>query len=246
MRATGSTTNQRDTPQHHPNRMRSVAGIALAVIGTAALLGLTQAIGQQTAEELGRYLLYQVAGLAVAALVVGGVVLLTGRRPAFLRWGRLAAPARPIPVLGIKPTETWRTVGITFAVIISAVTAVFLFLGYRSQVGGVGWSSWLLALAVAVPLSLTNALTEELITRWAIVESMHGPWARYAPGVSALVFGSVHWFGIPGGPVGALMAGFLGWLLARSIQDTRGIGWAWIIHVCQDILIFTTTLALFV
>lgn len=42
------------------------------------------------------------------------------------------------------------------------------------------------------------------------------------------------------------MAGFLGWLMARSIQDIRGIGWAWIIHVCQDILVFTTTLALFV
>ncbi len=51
---------------------------------------------------------------------------------------------------------------------------MFLFLGYCSQLGGVGWSSWLLALAVAIPLSLTNALTEELITRRAIVESMRG------------------------------------------------------------------------
>lgn len=237
---------QLETPQNHTVPMRRLMGVALAMIGTAALLALTLAIGQQTANDLGRYVLYQAAGLAVAALVVGGVVLLKGRRPEFLRWGRLGDPARPIAVLGVKATDTWRTVGVTFAVIISAVTAMFLFLGYRSQVGGVGWSSWLLALAIAVPLSLTNALTEELITRWAVVESMTGGWARYAPWVSALLFGSVHWFGIPGGPIGALMAGFLGWLMARSIQDVRGIGWAWIIHVCQDILVFTTTLALFV
>ncbi len=232
--------------QHHRPSPRGLVGVAIAVIGTAALLALTLAIGQQTAHDLGRYVLYQAAGLAIAALVTVGVVLITGRRPEFLRWGRLGAPTRPITLLQVKATDNWRTVGITFTVIISAVTAVFLFLGYRSQLGAVSWNSWLLALAIAVPLSVTNALTEELITRWAIVESLSGAWARLAPWVSALVFGSVHWFGVPGGPIGALMAGFLGWLLARSIQDVRGIGWAWIIHVCQDVLIFTTTLALFV
>lgn len=78
-----------------------------------------------------------------------------------------------------------------------------------------------------------------------MVASLTGRWAAAAPWASALIFGSVHWFGIPGGPVGAVMAGFLGWLLARSIQDTRGIGWAWIVHFCQDVLIFTVTIALF-
>ena len=71
-------------------------------------------------------------------------------------------------------------------------------------------------------------------------------WARFGPLASAVLFGAIHWFGIPGGPVGALMAGFLGWVLARSILDTRGIGWAWFIHFCQDVLIFTATLVLFV
>lgn len=41
------------------------------------------------------------------------------------------------------------------------------------------------------------------------------------------------------------MAGFLAWLLARAIQDTGGIGWAWMIHFSQDVLIFTVTIALF-
>ena len=73
-----------------------------------------------------------------------------------------------------------------------------------------------------------------------------GPVGPVRAWASALLFGGVHWFGIPGGPIGALMAGFLAWLLTRSIQDTKGIGWAWIIHFCQDMLIFTVTIALFV
>lgn len=98
-------------------------------------------------------------------------------------------------------------------------------------------------MALAVPLSASNALVEELVTRWAIVESLRDAWA---PWVSAAVFGGVHYLGVPGGPVGALMAAFLGWLLARSIRDTRGVGWAWIIHACQDMLIFPVTIALFI
>lgn len=227
-------------------RLRSVVGVAVAVLGTWGLLALSRAVGQQVSQDLRLHFVYQALALLIAGLVVGGVVLLKGGRPSFLRWGELSAAARPVKVLDIKPTDSWRKIGITFAVIISAVTAGYLFLAYGAQLGGIGWRSWLFALAVAIPLSATNALTEELITRWAIVESLDGQWARYAPWVAALVFGSVHWFGIPGGPIGALMAGFLGWLTARSIQDIRGIGWAWIIHFCQDVLIFTVTLALFV
>ncbi|MBU3994323.1 MAG: CPBP family intramembrane metalloprotease [Actinobacteria bacterium] len=223
---------------------RRLAGVALAVLGTAALLALTTGIGQQRAESIGRYFVYQGAGLAVAALVVVGVGLLNGR--AHLRWGSLAAPSRQVRALGTKAGESWRRIGITFTLIISAVTGLFLFIAYRDQLGGIAPASWLLALAIAIPLSATNSLTEELITRWAVVESLPGSWARVAPWASAAIFGGVHVFGIPGGPTGALMAGFLGWLLARSIQDTRGIGWAWIVHFCQDILIFTVTLVLFV
>lgn len=55
--------------------------------------------------------------------------------------------------------------------------------------------------------------------------------------MSALVFGLPHYFGTPGGVVGSLMAGFLGWLLAKSIQETGGIFWAWLIHFIQDVVI---------
>ena len=34
------------------------------------------------------------------------------------------------------------------------------------------------------------------------------------------------------------MAGFLGWLLAKSVAETQGVFWAWFIHFQQDVLIF--------
>ncbi|NUQ25067.1 MAG: hypothetical protein HUU34_14055 [Saprospiraceae bacterium] len=54
---------------------------------------------------------------------------------------------------------------------------------------------------------------------------------------SAAIFGGIYYFGTPGGPLGLLMAGFLGWLLAKSLVETRGFGWAWSIHFLQDVVI---------
>ena len=225
-------------------RVRSLCGVLTAILGTLALLALTFLIGQQTGESLGHYVLYQVAGLVVAVIVVVVVRVATGvGSPS---WGSMAAPSRAVRALGIGPSESWRAVGRNFTIVISLVTAGFLALSYGTELAAISLTSWLLALLVAVPLSATNALTEELVTRWAVVASLSDSWPRLAPWASAAVFGSVHWFGIPGGPMGAAMAGFLGWLLARSIQDTRGIGWAWIVHFSQDVLIFTVTIALFI
>jgi hypothetical protein len=35
------------------------------------------------------------------------------------------------------------------------------------------------------------------------------------------------------------MAGFAGWIWARRMIDTRGGVWAFLIHMAQDIVIFT-------
>jgi hypothetical protein len=42
------------------------------------------------------------------------------------------------------------------------------------------------------------------------------------------------------------MAGFLGWLLARSVVDTQGMFWAWFLHFLQDVVIFTAMILLMV
>lgn len=109
-----------------------------------------------------------------------------------------------------------------------------LIRGRRLQENSLRFFLW-----VAV-LALMNAFTEEMITRFSVVALLDNliplPYVYLA---SALLFGSVHYFGMPGKIPGVLMAGFLGWLLAKSIGETQGFFWAWLIHFLQDVIIFT-------
>ena len=50
--------------------------------------------------------------------------------------------------------------------------------------------------------------------------------------------------GHPGGPLGALLAGILGWLAATATIQTGGIAWAWSLHVILDVVILTVVLAI--
>jgi hypothetical protein len=89
-------------------------------------------------------------------------------------------------------------------------------------------------------LAAMNAFTEEAITRLSVVTAFDGILQRQKIYIlSAVIFGIPHFFGVPGGIFGSLMAGFLGWLLAKSIAETEGVFWAWFIHFLQDVIIFS-------
>ena len=227
-------------------KKQAIGSFTLALIGTAALLTLTRVIGQQQQNNIWLYGVYQAITLAVAFVVIILMRVLKGGQLNYLQQGDLKASTQPIPLLAVKKTDNWRNTGITFALITAVATGAYLFFAYRAQLAGVELSGWLLALVVGIPLALTNSFTEGIVTRWTIAEGFTGSLSPYAPWVSALIFGIVHYFGIPGGWAGSLMAGFLAWLLVRSIQDTRGIAWSWFIHFCLDVLIFTVTIALFI
>ena len=47
-----------------------------------------------------------------------------------------------------------------------------------------------------------------------------------------------HYFGTPSGIFGVVMSGLMGWLLAKSVIETRGLAWALLIHFLQDVVIF--------
>jgi membrane protease YdiL (CAAX protease family) len=94
-----------------------------------------------------------------------------------------------------------------------------------------------------VPLVLlfaaTNAWTEEILSRFVIVAGLHDQLKPVAIcWISAIIFGTPHFFGTPSGVVGAIMAGLLGWVLAKSVLETRSLGWALFIHFLQDVVIF--------
>jgi hypothetical protein len=157
----------------------------------------------------------------------------------FFRLGDLAAPATRVRWMGIREGASWRSVGASFALVLTFGTGLFMA-GAVSRMGGGIDSRFCALFALAVLMAVTNAWSEEMTARLTIVAGLHG---KAAPArinwISAAVFGPPHYFGMPGGPLGVLMAGFMGWLLAKSVQETRGLLWAWFLHFVQDVVIFT-------
>jgi len=57
--------------------------------------------------------------------------------------------------------------------------------------------------------------------------------------LTAAYFGLAHFFGVPYGAVGVIMAFVLGYILSKAMLETKGFFWPWFIHFWQDVAIFT-------
>lgn len=156
----------------------------------------------------------------------------------FLRIGNIQAQTEPVAWLGIKPTETWKAVGTRYALFISLGTLVFLVIaGQPSLEMALRAIPFLPAVLIC---AAANAFNEEMTYKasfLSVLEDTVGK--KQGLLLMAAFFGIFHFYGIPYGVIGVLMATFLGWLLGKSLLETRGIFWAWLIHFLQDVLIFT-------
>lgn len=224
---------------------------ALALVGVLGLIALSQNIEQFTwaqvsaSEAVNQRISYQGLGLALTLVYL---VIVYGLRPqAFRRYARpgdLNAPAGAVPWMGIRSGERWVQVGATLAFFVTASTAAYLYFNLI-QPNGITLETLLSWVPLALALSASNAFIEEALTRFGVVVGLDGVVSpRTIALVSALIFGIPHVFGVPGGPVGAVMAGVLGWILARSVLETRGVFWAWLLHALQDVVIFATLLSI--
>lgn len=229
--------------------LRRWVAFGLAIVGTVALVTLhafPSVVGltpfQVTGEgEIDRLITYQLVALTMCVIIATLTVrLIPDTFRQYFRLGNLVAPADPVSVLGIRAGDSWRRIGARFAVIISLVTAAVVLL---PVVAGDGVSLGPTQVALILGLSASNAFVEEYLVRFQVVASLAGtmPPGRIAI-VSGLLFGSAHYLGVPGGAAGVVLAGFLGWFLARSVLETRGMGWAWLIHFVQDVIIFSAIL----
>lgn len=173
-------------------------------------------------------------------------ILVTGLQTNFssiklLNVWKLDGPVKSEPWLGITKNnkDTWKKVGLVFTIIISAVTAVVIYFQVIT-VGTVNTLTVPIFLFILL-LALLNSFVEEVIFRHtftAVVE--HTETSPYiSQGLSALSFGVVHYFGVPSGIPGVLMAAFFGWILSKSIHETKGFFWAWLIHFLQDVIIMS-------
>lgn len=156
----------------------------------------------------------------------------------FLVMGDVKAPVEPVKLLGIKEGEHWNKLGRNFSVIISSGTLAFLVIAGRPPLDMlVRALPFLPAIFLAAML---NAFNEEITYKasfLSVLENVVGK--QQALWLMAAYFGIGHFYGVPYGVIGVMLAGFLGWFLGKSMLETRGLWWAWFIHFWQDVLIFS-------
>ena len=183
---------------------------------------------------------FQSLQLILAAVVLGLVYLLNPQNfQTFFRVGDANVHISKIAWLGVTGQETWLEIALTLGFFITVATGVFMFLQLKKA--GVDYRFLLFSLLWSIPFSVANAFSEEAIFRMGIVSPLFGVLSTSVILLlSGVIFGAPHYFGQPSGVVGALMAGFLGWLLAMSLVETQGFLIAWAIHFAQDVVIITS------
>jgi hypothetical protein len=176
--------------------------------------------------------------LVVTLAMVAVLFALHRDRHAFyLAKGELAAPAAPIRWMGVAPGTRWSTLGPILAAAITAGTLAFLVLSGTPSVGDLARVAPLLP--VVLLAAALNAFNEEVTYKASLLSVLVGPvGSRDALRMVAAFFGLGHFYGVPYGVIGVILAWFLGWILARSMLETRGLAWAWFIHFLQDVAIF--------
>lgn len=154
----------------------------------------------------------------------------------YLATGDVNAVAEKMALFGIQQGDRWMQTGLSLCVVITLVTSIFMYFQLRQQ--AIKWNLLFSGMGWVLLFALTNALGEELIYRVGIVVPLKGllaPVVIYS--ISAVLFGIPHYWGIPSGVIGAFLAGILGYVLAKSVDETQGIFWAWTIHFLQDVVI---------
>jgi hypothetical protein len=190
----------------------------------------------------------QVLRMTVTLVMLAGLMIIKKKREAFyLVKGDLAATADPIPLI-MKQPASWRVLGRELSLWISLGTLTFLLiaafpsLSAQFQQGTLGGmlSQMLVLMPFVLLMAAMNAFSEELTYKASFLSVLENPVGkRQALLLMAAFFGLGHYYGVPYGIIGVLMAGFLGWLLGKSMLETRGFAWAWFIHFLQDVLIFS-------
>ena len=162
-----------------------------------------------------------------------------GRRELFLVRGDPSAPAQPTRLLlGIvKEPKPWNRVVREWLPAYVIIAAVVVGIQVRPDVSQI--TRALIFLPAIVITAAINAFAEEFMFRSMLLSRLKpvlGP--QQAILMTSGLFGLLHYFGAPGGPFGVLLAGYLGWIAAKSMIETRGFVWAFSIHFIGDFIIY--------
>jgi membrane protease YdiL (CAAX protease family) len=161
--------------------------------------------------------------LTLSGIVLMGPTLIGSgmtRRDLFLCRGNLAAPAQPIPFLGLRKPIPWTVLGPALAVVFGMAISLFMYFAVRPDFTTSGrivrFLPWILSLAAL------NAANEEFQFRNLLLAHLRKVVSpSEAMLLTAALFGLGHYYGQPYGPIGVVMAGFAGWIWARSMIEKR-------------------------
>ncbi|MDF1539384.1 MAG: CPBP family intramembrane metalloprotease [Candidatus Thorarchaeota archaeon] len=172
-------------------------------------------------------------------------LVVTGRKREdfYLIKGQIDANVEPSRLIGVKEPEPWTKTGKIFAIVFVVFTVVFLVMANQPTVeqlvGG------LVLLPVAALIAIMNAFNEEFTLRAAPLSELEpGVGKAQALMITSVYFGLGHFYGIPNGIIGVGLSAFLGYFLGKSMLETKGFFWAWIIHFLPDLFIFYFLLVL--
>ena len=185
-----------------------------------------------------------VRGAVVQALVFIPTLLLIGlgvgrrsRGELRLTWRGGSAIANPDLISLGRPTR-WTVLGPVWAVLISVGTLTAML--FALPPGPDALATLPPALPIVMLLAATNTFNEEFQFRNVPLALLPGLFAKMpALLMTAAVFGLEHFYGNPPGASGVVLAGFLGYVMAKSIVETGSSRWVWIIHWLQDVIIFS-------
>ena len=187
----------------------------------------------------GYHLGFQMVGLGEVLVMVALLFLLKRRRQEFfMQIGEIKAPVQPVRWLGVGQGTLWSGFGWVFSLIAAGGTLLYVIIA--------GWP-YLNRTLVVLPLlplillvAALNGVREEVTYRASLVSTSYqviGP--RQAVWMTAVFFGLAHYLrGSPGLLPGFLMVTFLGFIMAKSMVETRGSFWAWFIHFVQDVVVY--------
>lgn len=172
-----------------------------------------------------------IAGLIVAALLLSGL----RRRQVFLTTGHVDAPVEPVRWL-IDGPASWARLGPVSAALIGLGTLAFLVAAGNAPT----LDRALAVLPAVLVIAALNALNEEVTFRAGPVAALDGVLGRRELVLLVVaLFAIPHYFGVPFGLIGVGMAAVFGWWTTKALLETRGLLWPWVIHLVQDVLIFT-------
>ncbi|MGD1839761.1 MAG: CPBP family intramembrane glutamic endopeptidase [Thermonemataceae bacterium] len=211
----------------------------LITVGILTLSGQANKVGITISENsyINFQINYQLILLGFALLsMISSYLLNPDSFKSILSVGNISAIGEELKIFGIKRGDSWLKTGISLSIVISTITGIFMYFQLKEQ--PIDYSLLKTGLFWIVIFSLTNSFSEEIIYRVGV----NGPLADLvSPNkiflISAAIFGIAHIQGMPNGIIGVILAGLLGYVLSKSVYETNGIFWAWIIHFLQDMII---------